>query len=168
MAFSSLSVNAAGLLNQFAWPVALARIGWRTYIIFVIWCAVQWCTFFFLLPETERASFYLYVARFLVQFLTMFCHSVRLRSWILSSSLRTRSRRLWRRTSWRWIIKEALLRRKKLSTLLSLLPKASLTEAWFATCLEQFLKRQRGRYRSRPVPLDESCEGHFLLVHQPC
>ena len=30
MAFSSLAVNAGGLLNQFAWPIALADIGWKT------------------------------------------------------------------------------------------------------------------------------------------
>lgn len=39
MAFSSLAVNAAGLLNQFVWPVSLSAIGWKTYIIFSIWCS---------------------------------------------------------------------------------------------------------------------------------
>lgn len=34
MAFSSLSVSVGGLLNQFAWPVSLKAIGWKTYIIF--------------------------------------------------------------------------------------------------------------------------------------
>ncbi len=33
MAFSSLAVNVGGLLNQFAWPVSLKNIGWKTYII---------------------------------------------------------------------------------------------------------------------------------------
>lgn len=28
MAFSSLCVNASGLLNAYAWPIALKRIGW--------------------------------------------------------------------------------------------------------------------------------------------
>jgi MFS family permease len=28
MAFSSLCVNAAGLLNAYAWPIALKKIGW--------------------------------------------------------------------------------------------------------------------------------------------
>ena len=37
MAFSSLAVNVGGLLNQFAWPVSLKNIGWKTYIIFIIW-----------------------------------------------------------------------------------------------------------------------------------
>ncbi|KAI3573460.1 hypothetical protein IWW34DRAFT_886624, partial [Fusarium oxysporum f. sp. albedinis] len=34
MAFSNLAVNAAGLLNQFSWPVARKEIGWKTYSIF--------------------------------------------------------------------------------------------------------------------------------------
>lgn len=53
MAFSALAVNAGGLLNQFAWPIALRNIGWRTYIVFCIWCAVQAAVFYFFLPETK-------------------------------------------------------------------------------------------------------------------
>ncbi|KAK5128633.1 hypothetical protein LTR08_003954 [Meristemomyces frigidus] len=56
MAFSSLAVNVGGLLNQFAWPISLKAIGWHTYIIFVIWCAVQWTVFYFYLPETRRRT----------------------------------------------------------------------------------------------------------------
>ena len=53
MAFSSLAVNAGGLLNQFAWPVALANIGWKTYIVFTIWDVIQGTVIYFLLPETK-------------------------------------------------------------------------------------------------------------------
>ena len=53
MAFSSLSVSAGGLLNQFAWPIALANIGWKTYIVFVVWCAIQAAIFYVFLPETK-------------------------------------------------------------------------------------------------------------------
>jgi sugar porter (SP) family MFS transporter len=53
MAFSSLAVNAAGLLNQFAWPVAMRNIGWRTYIIFTIWDAIQAIVVWFFIPETK-------------------------------------------------------------------------------------------------------------------
>lgn len=53
MAFSSLAVNAGGLLNQFAWPVSLQKIGWHTYIVFIIWDAVQFAVFYFFLPETK-------------------------------------------------------------------------------------------------------------------
>ena len=56
MAFSSLAVNAAGLLNQFAWPVSLQMIGWRTYIIFTIWCAIQGTIIYFFIPETKART----------------------------------------------------------------------------------------------------------------
>jgi len=56
MAFSSLAVNAGGMLNQFAWPVSLKAIGWKTYIVFVVWCAVQTAVFYFFLPETKNRT----------------------------------------------------------------------------------------------------------------
>jgi MFS family permease len=56
MAFSSLAVNASGLLGQFAWPVALKDIGWKTYIVFILWDAVQSTVFYFCLPETKNRT----------------------------------------------------------------------------------------------------------------
>lgn len=56
MAFSNLAVNAAGLLNQFAWPVSLGKIGWKTYIVFCVWDAIQTVIMFFLLPETKNRT----------------------------------------------------------------------------------------------------------------
>jgi MFS family permease len=56
MAFSSLCVNAAGLLNNYAWPIALGKIGWHTYLIFMIWCAIQFTVFYFFFPETRRRT----------------------------------------------------------------------------------------------------------------
>lgn len=56
MAFSSLAVNAGGLLNQFAWPVALQKIGWKTYIIFSIWCFIQAATIYLFAPETKNRT----------------------------------------------------------------------------------------------------------------
>ncbi|KOS18049.1 Lactose permease [Escovopsis weberi] len=53
MAFSSLATNASGLLNQFAWPVSMDQIGWKTYIIFTLWDAVQLACVYFFLPETK-------------------------------------------------------------------------------------------------------------------
>jgi len=53
MAFSSLAVNAAGLLNQFAWPVSMAAITWKTYIIFTVQDAIQAAIIWMFLPETK-------------------------------------------------------------------------------------------------------------------
>ncbi|KAL7938304.1 general substrate transporter [Trichoderma chlorosporum] len=53
MAFSSFATNAAGLLNQFAWPVSMKKIGWHTYIIFTIWDLVQVIVVYFFIPETK-------------------------------------------------------------------------------------------------------------------
>jgi hypothetical protein len=56
MAFSALAVNAGNLLNQFAWPISLEQIGWKTYIVFTVWDAVQFVVFYFLLPETKKRT----------------------------------------------------------------------------------------------------------------
>ncbi|KAG9944944.1 putative sugar transporter, partial [Aureobasidium melanogenum] len=56
MAFSSLAVNAGGLLNQFAWPVSLENIGWKTYIIFIIWCVAQTVIIWYWFPETKNRT----------------------------------------------------------------------------------------------------------------
>ncbi|KAI1978053.1 hypothetical protein LOZ54_006371 [Ophidiomyces ophidiicola] len=56
MAFQSLVVNAAMLLNQFAWPVSLDKIGWRTYIIFCVWCGVQGVIVYLFIPETKNCT----------------------------------------------------------------------------------------------------------------
>lgn len=56
MAFSNLAVSAGGLLNQFAWPVALAAIGWKTYIIFSVWCFFQAATIYWFCPETKNRT----------------------------------------------------------------------------------------------------------------
>lgn len=56
MAFSSLAVNAGGLLNQFAWPISLAKIGWHTYIVFVVWDAIQFVVFYLMMPETRKRT----------------------------------------------------------------------------------------------------------------
>lgn len=41
IAFQSLVVNAVALINQFGTPVALANIGYKTYIIFGVWNLVE-------------------------------------------------------------------------------------------------------------------------------
>lgn len=56
MAFSSLAVNVGGLLNQFAWPVALQNITWKTYIIFTVQDAVQAFIIWWFIPETKNRT----------------------------------------------------------------------------------------------------------------
>ena len=63
MAFSNLAVNAAGLLNQFAWPVALQKIGWKTYIVFTVWDAIQAAVVFMLIPETKGRTVSIYLSK---------------------------------------------------------------------------------------------------------
>ena len=46
----------AQMLNQFAWPVALAKIGWHTYIIFTAWCGIQAFVIYFWIPETKNRT----------------------------------------------------------------------------------------------------------------
>lgn len=62
MAFQTFSMNCAMLLNNYALPIAMAEIQWKTYIIFCIWCAVQTVVVYFVLPETKNrtVSFFSY------------------------------------------------------------------------------------------------------------
>ena len=55
-AFSALVVNLAGLLNQFAWPVAFANIRWKTYVILMFWCFFQGLVIYLLIPETRSRT----------------------------------------------------------------------------------------------------------------
>ena len=56
MGFSGFAVAAAGMLNQFAWPISMDKIGWRTYIIFTIWCGIQAAVIYFFIPETKNRT----------------------------------------------------------------------------------------------------------------
>lgn len=56
MAFSGLFVNIGTLVNQFGFPVALANIKWKTYIVFMIWCVIQAIIIYFLIPETKNRT----------------------------------------------------------------------------------------------------------------
>lgn len=50
------NVYPAGLINQFAWPVSLQQITWKTYIIFVIWDFFQTAVIYFFIPETKNRT----------------------------------------------------------------------------------------------------------------
>jgi sugar porter (SP) family MFS transporter len=56
MAFSNLAVSAATLVNQFAYPVALKQIKWKTYLVFVLWCPIQAAVIYFFIPETKNRT----------------------------------------------------------------------------------------------------------------
>jgi MFS family permease len=51
--FQSFMVNAASLINQFGTPVALANIGYKTYIILGIWNFVEFVISYFFSVETK-------------------------------------------------------------------------------------------------------------------
>ncbi|ORY78255.1 lactose permease [Protomyces lactucae-debilis] len=53
MAFSSLAVNAASLMNQFAFPVALKNIQWKVYFVFIAWNCIQGVIAYFFVVETK-------------------------------------------------------------------------------------------------------------------
>lgn len=53
MAFQNIAGNAAGLVNMFVIPVALERISWRTYVVFLATCSLQAVYYFFVMVETK-------------------------------------------------------------------------------------------------------------------
>ncbi len=53
MAVSSLLSNAAGLVTQFATPIALPIIGWKLYIVFGCWTAFAGVMAYFFFVETK-------------------------------------------------------------------------------------------------------------------
>jgi sugar porter (SP) family MFS transporter len=56
MGFAGFATAAAGMLNQYAWPVAMDKIGWKTYIIFAVWCGFQATVIYFYIPETKNRT----------------------------------------------------------------------------------------------------------------
>lgn len=53
VAFQNLGVNMTGLINQFATPVALERIGYKTYIIWCMWNFIEFSISYFWSVETK-------------------------------------------------------------------------------------------------------------------
>jgi sugar porter (SP) family MFS transporter len=53
MALQNIAGNAAGLINQFLLPVALQRIGWKTYFVFFATCTAQAVYYYFIMVETK-------------------------------------------------------------------------------------------------------------------
>ncbi|KAB5585039.1 MFS sugar transporter-like protein [Coniochaeta sp. 2T2.1] len=53
MALQNMAGNAAGLINQFALPVALQRISWKTYFVYLAVCFAQGVYYYFIMVETK-------------------------------------------------------------------------------------------------------------------
>lgn len=53
MAVQGAAAQIAGLFNQFGMPVAIQKIAWKTYIIFVIVCAVEAVILYLYMVETR-------------------------------------------------------------------------------------------------------------------
>ncbi|TPX09351.1 uncharacterized protein E0L32_009395 [Thyridium curvatum] len=53
MALQNMAGNAAGLVNQFALPVALGKIAWKTYFVYLGTCFFMVIYYYFLMVETK-------------------------------------------------------------------------------------------------------------------
>ncbi|SPN99301.1 related to lactose permease [Cephalotrichum gorgonifer] len=53
MALQNMAGNAAALVNQFAFPIALGDITWKTYFIYLATCTVEAVYFYFIMVETK-------------------------------------------------------------------------------------------------------------------
>ena len=53
MALQNMAGNAAGLVNQFAFPIALGDITWKTYFIYLGTCTAEAVYYYFIMVETK-------------------------------------------------------------------------------------------------------------------
>lgn len=53
MALQNMAGNAAGLVNQFALPIALERITWKTYFVYMAVCVAEAVYYYFVMVETK-------------------------------------------------------------------------------------------------------------------
>lgn len=53
MALQNMAGNAASLVNQFAFPIALEDITWKTYFIYLATCAAEAVYYYFIMVETK-------------------------------------------------------------------------------------------------------------------
>lgn len=125
MAFGNLAVNVAGLLNQFAWPVSMQKIGWKTYIIFTVWDAIMSVFVYFVLPETKGRTVSRHLILPLFEYSANTFHS--LRSWMKSLPNLTQSRHRSPRRSWlsrrmvtssRWIVRNQEMNKRLMNFIL--------------------------------------------------
>jgi MFS family permease len=53
IAFVTMAANGAALVNLFATPIALERIAWKTYYVWVATCTAQTAFYYFFMVETK-------------------------------------------------------------------------------------------------------------------
>lgn len=63
MAFGGLFMNVVSLFNNYVWPICLQAIGWKTYIVFTVWCAIQAGVIWWAIPETKNRTVSLIILR---------------------------------------------------------------------------------------------------------
>lgn len=56
MAASGFFSGVSGFINTYATPIALQKIGWKTYTIFLILHFVEWVLMYFAIVETKGRS----------------------------------------------------------------------------------------------------------------
>lgn len=49
-------MDTGTLVNQFGFPVALENIKWKTYLVFMVWCAIQSGIIWVIMPETKNRT----------------------------------------------------------------------------------------------------------------
>ena len=53
MGMYNLFVNVAAFFNTFAIPVALERVTWKIYFLYIAWDVFQWIFIYFFFVETK-------------------------------------------------------------------------------------------------------------------
>ncbi|KAF8511584.1 general substrate transporter [Gautieria morchelliformis] len=56
LSFLLVVVQAVSCINTFALPVALAKLGWKVYLIFLFWDAIEYTAVYFTMVETKGLS----------------------------------------------------------------------------------------------------------------
>jgi len=56
LAFQNVVTQASSCINTFALPIALQKLGWKVYLIFLFWDAFEVCIIYFFLVETRGLS----------------------------------------------------------------------------------------------------------------
>ncbi|CEL04119.1 hypothetical protein ASPCAL05251 [Aspergillus calidoustus] len=53
VAVMQMSVRIASVFNQFVNPIGMENAGWKFFLAYVVWLAVETATVYFIFPETQ-------------------------------------------------------------------------------------------------------------------